>query len=234
MENAVDALKIAAGVLIALLLTSLIVYVFTAMSKLEDTKDQAELIEQTARFNAQFNAFEKSSMYGTDLISVLSLAYNNNMGVNAGFYKHFDGRYDEDRDGSINIIFKLKTDVQKRRVKRITRYSISLSEIINRTEQVTNNGVIFRKDKKYSLSLNDISQEELENIQNIIINGNDTKIIKSQRRKYDTYIEDTEIIDYATGFSDFKKRIFECIPEETKHDGRGRIKSMTFIEKETN
>lgn len=239
MENAVDALKMAAGVLIALLLTSLIVYIFTVMSNLEDTKAQAELIDQTAKFNAQFNAFEKTSMYGTDLISVLSLAYNNNMDVNSAAYKRFDGHYDEDREGAINIVFILKNPILGRTTETV--YTIDNGATISKDgpKTVGTTETVFAAGE-YSLKATDVNDANIQKIKKIIIDGKkEVTVTNKDERKVDPttnrwIIKRTETVKSATGYDDFKKTIFEYIPEETKYDGTGRIKSMTFTEKETN
>ncbi len=112
MENIADALKIAGELLIGLLLVSLIVLVFNVMEDAETAKDEQTAIEQTEEFNRRFNAFDKTTMYGTDLISVLGLAYAANKTANAGQLlnsSYCDGYYDADAEGSVNIIFVMNS-----------------------------------------------------------------------------------------------------------------------------
>ena len=78
MENSADALQLAFGVIIAVLLLSLLVYVFNNISSFENTKRDQEVVQQTSEFNKKFLAFDKTSMYATDVISVLGLAISNN------------------------------------------------------------------------------------------------------------------------------------------------------------
>ena len=78
MENSADALQLAFGVIIAVLLLSLLVYVFNNISSFENTKRDQAVSQQTAEFNKKFLAFDKTSMYATDVISVLGLAISNN------------------------------------------------------------------------------------------------------------------------------------------------------------
>lgn len=234
MENAADALKLAVGVMIALMLASLIVYVFTYMNNLEETRTQAEFIQQVAAFNSKFNAFEKSSMYGTDLISVLGLAYANNMRANASDSKHPDGHYDPDVESSVNIIFKLKTPVVGRTTKTVYRIvDGNIHEVIG-PNNVGATIPIFSAGE-YSLETDSAT---LDKIKTIVIDGNTQVQTKTEQGvpHYDSsigkmVIEKTETVVSATGYTDFKKRIFMSVEGETKTDGAGRIKSMTFTEK---
>lgn len=78
MENASKALVIAAGVLLTLLIVSLMLYVYTSISNV--SKREAEILtaEELSEFNMQFESFNKSSMYGTDIITVINKAIANN------------------------------------------------------------------------------------------------------------------------------------------------------------
>lgn len=78
MENAAKALGIAAGVLLAVILMSLIAYFFSNISKWPQQQDDMESAEQLAKFNKEYEVYEKSQMYGVDVISCLNKAKSNN------------------------------------------------------------------------------------------------------------------------------------------------------------
>ena len=84
MENASKALEIAAGVLLAVLIMSLIAYFFTNISSWPEQQDNEKEMEQTAKFNLEYEVYDKKGMYGADVISCLSKALNNNE-------KYYDG-----------------------------------------------------------------------------------------------------------------------------------------------
>lgn len=84
MENASKALEIAAGVLLGVLIMSLIAYFFTSISSWPEQQDNEKEIEQTAKFNLEYEVYDKKGMYGADVISCLSKALNNNE-------KYYDG-----------------------------------------------------------------------------------------------------------------------------------------------
>ena len=74
MENASNALMMAGGILLALLILSLLVFTFNIINRSENAKTDQKMIQEAQEFNKKFLAFEKSSMYGTDVISILGLA----------------------------------------------------------------------------------------------------------------------------------------------------------------
>lgn len=78
MENAAKALEIAAGVLLAVLIMSLIAYFFSTarLSPLEE--DSMKTAEQLAKFNLEYEVYDKKAMYGADVISCLTKAQSNN------------------------------------------------------------------------------------------------------------------------------------------------------------
>lgn len=78
MENASKALEIAAGVLLGVLIMSLIAYFFTSISSWPEQQDNEKELEQTAKFNLEYEVYDKKGMYGADVISCLSKAVNNN------------------------------------------------------------------------------------------------------------------------------------------------------------
>ena len=78
MENAVKALEIAAGVLLAVIILSLITYFFSTLSEWPSQEDTMETSEQLAKFNLEYEVYEKKAMYGVDVISCLNKAKSNN------------------------------------------------------------------------------------------------------------------------------------------------------------
>ena len=78
MENAAKALEIAAGVLLAVIIMSLIAYFFTQLGVWPQEQEKVESAEQLARFNKEYTVYEKSAMYGVDVISCLNKAKSNN------------------------------------------------------------------------------------------------------------------------------------------------------------
>lgn len=244
MENAAEAIKMAGGLLIGLLLISLFIFVFAKIENLETERDQQVLIEQVAEFNKKFNAYNKTTMYGTDLISVLGLAYANNKTANietthrtsmANFY---DGYYDENLEGSINIEFKLNEPIQRVVTKEVYRINSKTQERTRISKEklpATNtnrNPIIFAGSRTYSLAGTG-TEETLRNIKEIVIDGNSTTT-NIEEKSYiasdgTRYLEETLIIEDVQGFNEMKQCLFECTV--VKYSPTGRIKEMLFEQK---
>ena len=222
MENAAEALKLAGELLIGLLLISLFIFVFNRISSIEETKSQQELIQQTTDFNKKFNAFEKSSMYGTDLISVLGLAYANNKSANLEkqmFHRgEIDGFYDPEIGSSINIKFKLKDNIYK----TVTTEKYKVKDGINALESrtVEQKGEIFKANTWYSLSADNMNV--VKTIKESVIDGNTTQV-KTKKSGITTTVTTTD----SKGFSEFKKNVFKCTGVD--YNDVGRIYCMTFV-----
>jgi len=78
MENATEALYIAVGTLIGVMIISLVVFFFRRVGSLQEQQDRIMTADQLAEWNNMYLAYNKKIMYGTDLISVLNKAQSNN------------------------------------------------------------------------------------------------------------------------------------------------------------
>ena len=119
MENSADALQLAFGVIIAVLLLSLLVFVFSNISKLENSKRDSEVTQETTQFNKKYLAFDKTSMYATDVISVLGLAISNNKIQNQSLTANPLGNYEDTLDSSINIEIEIADDIMSRKITTV-------------------------------------------------------------------------------------------------------------------
>ena len=78
MENASQALLIAGGIFLVIVIITLGVYIFGSLHNFSDMQDQQTAQQQIASFNKSFEAYNRSVMYGTDLISVMNKANDHN------------------------------------------------------------------------------------------------------------------------------------------------------------
>ena len=74
MESANKAIMMAGGMLFAIMIMSLVAFVFSKLTTLPTEEDSKLLIQQAAAFNNEYTAYDKRIMYGVDLISVLNKA----------------------------------------------------------------------------------------------------------------------------------------------------------------
>lgn len=96
MENASKALIMAGGIFLAIALITFGVYTYSSLNKLAKSQDEKTEQQQLVDFNKSYEAYNKSIMYGTDLITVMNKANDNNE------------MYDNDEIYRITITFKLK------------------------------------------------------------------------------------------------------------------------------
>lgn len=112
MENAAKALEIAAGVLLAVIIISLIVYFFSTISEWPQQEDEMQTAEQLAQFNLEYEVYEKTAMYGVDVISCLNKAKSNNQKYVEGSAGFLAGnRYGN--EFTINVYVKINNPLQE-------------------------------------------------------------------------------------------------------------------------
>lgn len=76
MENATKALLIAAAVIVAILIISLGIGIFTRAQEQVDSGDLTEY--QVTQFNSKFEKYKGSTVSGSDVNALLSVAFNHN------------------------------------------------------------------------------------------------------------------------------------------------------------
>lgn len=110
MENATEALYIAAGTLLGVMIISIVVFFFRRVGSLQEQQDRIMTADQLAEWNNMYLAYNKKIMYGTDLISVLNKAQSNNEKYVNG--KGFLTGYKYTNSYLINIEFTLNSPLQ--------------------------------------------------------------------------------------------------------------------------
>ncbi len=113
MENAVKALEMAAGVMLGVILMALVAYFFSNISSWPQNEEDIMSRDQLSKFNLEYEVYEKSKMYGVDVISCLNKVVSNNekyaqggafLSGNASL-----GDYKQRENYWINVKLKLKT-----------------------------------------------------------------------------------------------------------------------------
>ena len=86
--NIAKLVHIVGGILIGVVLLSLISYFFSSIGLLPSQEDETESREQLAKFNLEYEIYDKKGMYGVDVISCLNKAQSNNekYAEGGGFY----------------------------------------------------------------------------------------------------------------------------------------------------
>ena len=78
MENASKALIIAGGILLGIITITMFYYMFNKASSVIDASSENGAQEELLKFNQGFEVYNKKIMYGSDVISVINKAIDNN------------------------------------------------------------------------------------------------------------------------------------------------------------
>lgn len=81
MENASKALLMAAGILIAVILISLLVATYNGISLFQKQQVAQEDVEKIEQFNSFYTKYAGKYVYGTEVITVINQTVNNNYEV---------------------------------------------------------------------------------------------------------------------------------------------------------
>lgn len=111
MDNMATALKMAAGILIAILMVSLILFMYEKLKVYPEIRAKQKQEIELKEFNSQFEVYQKSQMYGTDVISCLNLAYDYNY-IN-GHIKGATGILSKGQEGFENQAIEVEVDIKK-------------------------------------------------------------------------------------------------------------------------
>lgn len=203
MENASKAIIIAGGILIALIIVSLLVIVFTQISDIYSERNNALSLEQIEEFNRKFSTYEKS-LYGSELLSLANLIadYNYRLLYEEGIYDQ-NGNYNPEA-GNGEFYEENKFDV---------KVIISEGTVGYEGENVSYNGLKPTngkgKDISYIKDYNDKLEKILKDMEkaNVDKNSDDYQNVKSS-------------------ITELRSMPFECT--NITYNKYGRISTMTF------
>lgn len=211
MENASKALLMAGGILIAIIIISVLMLSLSNITNMKQAEVDAELRKEVNNFNKPYLAFNKKAMYGTDVISVLNFAINNNKMYNVKFG---DSYY-------VDINFRLTKDSIQDRVYQYVLNEETATYTSSYSTENTGYGIsnqIFEVNHTYSLSAN------LEPITAFLLTAEqneETKIIDETKG--------ATVIKYRvrySGIADFKRKTFKC--SKVEYDNEGRVSALYF------
>ena len=172
MENASKALEMAAGVLLAVLIMTLVAYFFTSISSWPEQEDDEKSSVQTSQFNLEYEVYDKKGMYGADVISCLTKAINNNEKYYEGENFLSGQRYGETY--WVNVYVHLNSDLEEQMIvyhmeaedngiyKQVLQYGnkcedYTLEEVGFKFDSKGNDYTMFRGNHKLKSALNKLS-----------------------------------------------------------------------------
>lgn len=127
MENTSYALQIAAGVLIAIILIGIVLFVFRGISTEKKKEDDVLDATNKSEFNQAFLAYDKPLMYGTDVLSCLNKAQSNNQKY---VYNNYYGT-DNSKESKEEYIIYVNVTLKKTLEEKVTVYTRNISGMIS-------------------------------------------------------------------------------------------------------
>lgn len=223
MENAARALLMAGGILFAIIVISVFMLGYSGMTQIQQEKEYQEAVQEVYTFNKSYLSFNKKAMYGSDVISVMNRAINNN--------KIYDADTPAD-EYYVDIIFSLHPD---NGFVGNSEYTFVLNEMTGTyTSSKTNStntgygasNMTFEAGHTYSLSSLWDPENGADPITGFLLTAGqneETKTILEKRAGSVTKYK----IEYS-GIAGFKRRAFKC--SRVEYDGTGKVSAMYFDE----
>lgn len=256
--NISQALKMAGGILIALIIISTLSYFFKSLIPVQKQIDEIEELEQTAEFNKQYEVYNKSLMLGIDIISVINKAYSNNMAyIDAyGYSQDIKDNYlidiiidtpvtmqqtlivkdvYDEVNGIINenepVIIDVLTlsSTSKNQIKD----KLGLENIDTKYSDVTIQGNLIQKDATYDTDGNPLTPEEKiyidTDMYEYIIKDSVNDLKRNARNNDSTTIAEWGVATLETYAYSLKNKKFTCT-SVINSPQTGRVISMIFRE----
>ena len=178
MENASKALIMAGSVLIAMIVISLLVALFTNLKNLQNTQLSTEQVEQATEFNKQYDVYDRN-VYGSELLSL------------ANKIKDYNIRQAEMNDYTkIELEVTFLKDIDSTLLKKGTYTHLELiqkiDDIENEINIVGNESITFitKTGVKSSRKISQLSTMRTADIEEL---GTEQKDYLAQVNKYNTY-----------------------------------------------
>lgn len=232
MENAVKALTMAGGILIAIMVIAALVYVSGTFQVIPKTQDESAEARQLSIFNQQYESYARDGLYGADLISILNKARDNN--------KRYDVTNPEERM-YVEIEFTLLTDLGETKKEYKEYLSGPNKGKIEEIDEGSSDKVMKKTEKNdppYSLSMlsNLPESNKMRKFFDKLLDANNDsgynpKEDKPTGNSVENGIRYRTFVRNIPDISEFKTRIFKC--KLCKYDdSEGRINYMLFEEQE--
>lgn len=234
MENASKALLISGGVLVALIIVSAMVYMFNAIGEMPRSQEEIKAQKELEDFNKKYESYNRGNLKGTDVISVLYMADNNNEKYKGDtqFYITVEIEITKPIDQTVrkykleNNRWVLDSTYTDASGKRGTQYGGTLSGCYRNTlgkQKYSSNGIIPNTIKDgFKENVEDNSNTEV-NYKIKLTDAWQSTLNNEEAMREKSYYTMNKVV------KEFKRRKFKC--EEIEHDtNTGRINYMYFVE----
>ena len=250
MENVTKALLIAAGILFAVLILSLLAMFGGQLSGYYAEQHNSKIIEQDAKFNAQFENYNGQTIRGNEIISIMNKVVNYNTSIAdmekydkvilsidlKGYQNRANGNFKySDSDTSI-FQGKMSANI----LKNTATSDVNIRDVANISADLIN--------ELASAGISNISDAQLQalsaDIQNIAIDSNAAQSLQITRNQklqnilgknkanslnvsqMNTLVNVTK--KYYQ-YTQFKRAMFKCTGVQHNTSQNGRVIGMTFV-----
>lgn len=225
MENASKALIMASSVLLAILIIGALVFMYSSLSNLKSTEATSEEVEKLAEYNKQIENFNRSGVYGSELLSLANLIddYNTRQADLKGYQeikltiniinhpisgaKYMKANYNSYQN-LLKDFNKLENEVNKWKVGTAKGYTITVGNTNVTADKISG---------MTPLALSELIKKANPNVRDIEI---ESQNLRDQAQIY---------VDLKTEMTEFKNKKFQT-PEVSYDKRTGRIVAMTYTD----
>lgn len=255
MENVTKALLIAAGILFAVLILSLLAMFGGQLSGYYAEQHNSKIIEQDAKFNAQFENYNGQTIRGNELISIMNKVVNYNTSI-ADMEKYdkvilsidlkgYQNRANDNFKYSDSDTSIFQGKVSANILKNTATSDVNIRDVANISADLIN--------ELANAGISNISDAQLQalsaDIQNIAIDSNAAQSLQITRNQklqnilgknkanslnvsqMNTLVNVTK--KYYQ-YTQFKRAMFKCTGVQHNTSQNGRVIGMTFVIVEEN
>lgn len=227
MENATKALLIGAGMLFAVAIVSMMIYVYLNITGYYSEKQTALTKEQITEFNSQYEAYNRDDVTGFELVSLINkiLDYNNNTSADGWEEMFISFTINITELDPENYLFNKDTyDTTDKKLNKTLKQDII--KPMQDYEKEYGAGVLSKlvsnKDTVYDYDSSKYSSE---------------KEAASEKLGIKTEIPDEAVINKYEVYLNFKRAEFECSGTHYNNEDNimystGRITKISFTQKQ--
>ena len=223
MENASKALLIAGGMLLTMMIMAMLISLGISISDVAESQDKNQLTKQIQEFNKGYEAYNKTKMFGIDVITVTNKAINHNKTIAAteteAYYVNIKIKTNQTFETIVMETDNTKIYGEQKRLKG-ANITTNIKNLLGNPSN--NYGAYLDAGVLYELGV------WQNNGESFIMNNNFMQFFEGDTiDKTVTTPDKKKTYTMYSALTNFKIAVFECSEIEYEE---GRVSSMTFIE----
>ncbi len=236
MENASKALLIAGGILISIIVISVFILGMRGIADFQDSRQNAEVEQQTIEFNNLYESFNRSNIRGNDIISLMNRIVDYNKRQKENGYTEMQVSFHIPDD----IRQKLAFDGTNRLITTDNYTQENIDDIVGAPTSITGDisgGKIRDLENYYGQKYCNQLASEISNIQELAENGATSDEVDEYfatnykfpkpAHEYGTIDDIYDDAKLYYEYVQFKRTYFKCTGTDYD-DNTGRLTKMNF------